>query len=161
MPFTPFHLGAGALLKGIGRDRFSFMVFGGSQVLIDIEPGYRMIAGDFVLHGPSHTITGALLIGAIATVVGKPVSEFVLRLFRYPRSKISWLAAALGAFLGTFSHLCFDAAMHSDMIPWAPISNSNELLGIVSVSNLHILCVILGLIGAWLFFNHHEKRDDA
>lgn len=161
MPFTPFHLGPGALFKGIGRDRFSFMIFGGSQVLIDIEPGYRMIVGDSVLHGPSHTIAGAIAIGVIATVIGKPVSEFFLQLFRYPRPKIPWQAAALGAFLGTFSHLAFDAVMHSDMIPWAPLSSSNGLLGIISISNLYILCVILGLIGAWLFFDNHEKRDDA
>jgi hypothetical protein len=38
MPFTPFHLGPGAVFKAVGGDRFSFMVFGGSQVLIDLEP---------------------------------------------------------------------------------------------------------------------------
>ena len=38
MPFTPIHLGPGAALKAIGGRHFSFMVFGGSQVLMDIEP---------------------------------------------------------------------------------------------------------------------------
>lgn len=42
MPFTPFHLGPGALFKGAGDTRFSFMVFGGSQVLMDIEPLIRI-----------------------------------------------------------------------------------------------------------------------
>lgn len=137
------------------------MVFGGSQVLIDIEPAYRMIAGDPVVHGPSHTIMGALAIGAIATIIGKPISEFVLHLFRYPWPSMSWVAAALGAFLGTFSHLFFDAIMHSDMKPWAPFSDSNGLLGIISLSNLHILCVVLGLIGAWLYFKRLRKRYGA
>ena len=161
MPFTPFHLGPGAFLKGIGGDRFSFMVFGGSQVLIDIEPGYRMISGDSVLHGPSHTIAGALVIGAIATVTGKPISEFVLKLLQYPWPKISWAAAAFGAFSGTFSHLFFDAIMHSDMSPWAPLSDSNGLLGVISLSTLHILCVVLGLIGALLFLIHYRNKSDV
>ena len=161
MPFTPLHLGPGALLKGIGGDRFSFMVFGGSQVLIDIEPGYRIIVGDSVLHGPSHTILGALAIGVIATLTGKPISEFVLRLVRYPWPQVSWLAATLGAFLGTFSHLFFDAIMHSDMAPWAPLSTSNGLLGLISISNLHILCVALALIGALLFLHDYKKKHDA
>jgi hypothetical protein len=161
LPFTPFHLGPGALFKGIGGDRFSFMVFGGSQVLIDIEPGYRMLSGDAILHGPSHTITGALAIGAIATVTGKPISEFVLKLFRYPWSHISWAAAAFGAFLGTFSHLFFDAIMHSDMAPWAPLSATNGLLGVISLSTLHVLCVVLGIVGALLFLNDYKKKHDA
>ena len=32
MPFTPFHLGPGALIEAIGGERFSFMIFGGSHM---------------------------------------------------------------------------------------------------------------------------------
>ena len=46
MPFTPFHLGPGAVFKVVGGDRFSFMVFGGSQVLIDLEPALRLMTGE-------------------------------------------------------------------------------------------------------------------
>ena len=38
MPFTPIHLGPGAACKAIGGRHFRFMVFGGAQVLMDIEP---------------------------------------------------------------------------------------------------------------------------
>ena len=38
MPFAPLHLGPGAAFKAIGGKHFSFMVFGGAQVLMDIEP---------------------------------------------------------------------------------------------------------------------------
>lgn len=157
MPFTPFHLGPGALFKGVGGDRFSFMVFGGSQVLMDIEPGYRMIVQDSIIHGPSHTLAGAAVIGLIATLSGKPISEFVLRLLRYARPTMSWSAAATGALAGTFSHIFFDAIMHSDMMPWAPLSDSNRILGLISVGSLHIMCVFLGVIGAVLFFSNHER----
>ena len=159
MPFTPFHLGPGALFKGVGGRHFSFMVFGGSQVLIDLEPGYKMLIGNTVLHGPSHTLTGAVLIGAIATITGKPISEFVLRRGGYPAWRISWLAAATGAFLGTFSHLVFDALMHADMMPWAPLSPHNALLGQLSLTTLHWLCGILGGIGLALFLLQGRLRE--
>lgn len=149
------------MFKGIGGDRFSFMVFGGSQVLIDIEPGYRMLSGDLVVHGLSHTVAGALLIGIVATVIGKPISEFTLRLLRFSQTHISWTASATGAFIGTFSHVFFDAIMHSDMLPWAPFSDSNSLLGAISLSSIHILCVVLGIVGALLVLIRYERGDDA
>jgi hypothetical protein len=152
VPFTPLHLGPGAFLKGVGGDRFSFMLYGGSQVLIDLEPGYRMMVEDSIVHGPSHTLAGAALIGLVATVLGKPISEFALRQSKYQRSIMTWPAAATGAFAGTFSHLFFDAIMHADMMPWAPLTDSNGLLGLVSIDALHITCVALGAIGAGLFF---------
>ena len=152
MPFTPIHLGPGAFFKGLCRDRFSFMVFGGSQVLMDIEPAYRMLTLNPVVHGPSHTLAGAALIGLIAMGSGKPIGELVLRQLRYRNAAISWTAAAAGAFAGTFSHILFDAVMHADMMPWIPLSESNELLGIASINTLHITCAVLGSIGAVLFF---------
>jgi hypothetical protein len=152
MPFTPLHLGPGALFKGLGGDKFSFMVFGGSQVLMDLEPGYRMIVEDSVIHGPSHTLAGAAVIGVVATLSGKPISEFVLQRTGYRRPTMTWLAAAAGAFVGTFSHVFFDAIMHADMMPWMPVSNSNDLLGLVSIGTLHIMCLLFGAIGAGLFF---------
>ena len=158
MPFTPLHLGPGAFFKGIGGDKFSFMVFGGSQVLMDLEPGYRMIMEDTVIHGPSHTLAGATLIGAIATLSGKPISTFALRHINFPRPGITWSAAAAGAFAGTYSHIFFDAIMHADMLPWVPLAKSNGLLGLVSIDTLHITCVALGAIGALLYF---ANRTDS
>ena len=66
MPFTPFHLGPGAAFKAIGGKHFSFMVFGGTQVLMDIEPLVAILRGSPVLHGVTHTILGALVIGLVA-----------------------------------------------------------------------------------------------
>ena len=133
MPFTPFHLGPGAVFKAIGGNRFSFMVFGGSQVLIDIEPGVRILLGASILHGPSHTIAGAFLIGIVAALIGKPISEFALRLLRIPHIGITWTASVTGAFIGTFSHIFFDAIMHSDMSPWSPKPSK--------ACRCHIICV--------------------
>jgi membrane-bound metal-dependent hydrolase YbcI (DUF457 family) len=158
VPFTPFHLGPGMLFKGIGGEHFSFMVFGGSQALMDIEPAYRMIVLDPVVHGLSHTIAGATLIGLIATGIGKPIGELVLRHLRFRRTVIPWTAAATGAFVGTFSHIVLDAMMHTDMMPWKPIAETNQMLGLVSVNVLHITCLLLGIIGALLFFAKRENN---
>lgn len=148
MPFTPFHLGPGATFKAIGGRHFSFMVFGGSQVLMDIEPLLGILRGSPVLHGYTHTVLGALVIGIVAALIGKPISAYALALFRIPHAPFTWLAAFSGALAGTFSHIVFDAVMHSDMRPWWPFSEANGLLHIVSVERLHAVCIALGLLGA-------------
>ena len=79
MPFTPIHLGTGSVFKVIGGKHFSFMVFGGAQVLMDIEPLIGILRGWDVLHGYTHTLLGALVIGTIAGIIGKPISAVVLK----------------------------------------------------------------------------------
>lgn len=148
MPFTPFHLGPGATFKAIGGKHFSFMVFGGSQVLMDIEPLIGILQDKEILHGYTHTILGALLIGLVAGVIGRPISSLVLKLMEIPHYPFTWSASFSGAFVGTFSHILFDAIMHSDMNPLWPLMQGNDLLNVLSVESLHVLCMILGLLGA-------------
>ncbi|WP_208640097.1 metal-dependent hydrolase [Massilia violaceinigra] len=149
-------------MKAVGGRHFSFMVFGGAQVLIDIEPLVGLIQGADILHGPTHTLAGALAIGAVAALTGKPVSEFVLRLLKIPHQRISWLASCTGAFLGTLSHIVLDAIMHSDMRPWRPLSSSNGLLDLVSVNTLHLACLVLavfgGTVAAWRLYKASRQR---
>ena len=79
MPFTPIHLGPGLAFKAIGGRSFSFMVFGGAQVLMDIEPLVGILRGWPVLHGYTHTVLGALAIGTVAGIIGRPISDLALR----------------------------------------------------------------------------------
>jgi hypothetical protein len=150
MPFTPFHLGPGAVFKAIGGRHFSFMVFGGAQVLIDIEPGLGLVYGWPVLHGWTHTIGGALAIGALAGVIGRPISEFVLRLLRIPHPPFTWTASFAGAFAGTFSHIALDALMHGDIRPWRPFSGANPWYGLLPMDAVYDACLVAGAIGAAL-----------
>jgi hypothetical protein len=147
MPFTPIHLGPGVAFKAIGGRHFSFMVFGGAQVMMDIEPLIAMIKGWSVVHGYTHTMLGALLIGIVAGLIGKPVSEFALKRLKIPHHVFSWHASFAGALIGTFSHVGFDSIMHSDMNPWWPFAQGNQLLGIIDIDQLHLLCLALGLVG--------------
>lgn len=148
MPFTPFHLGPGAVFKAIGGKYFSFMVFGGAQILMDVEVLVRITAGASLLHGLSHTLLGATIIGLIATLTGKPISELVLKALGVSNFHITWVASSSGAFVGTFSHVLLDGLMHHDMEPGFPFTTANPLLRLVSVDAVRNLCVASGAVGA-------------
>lgn len=78
MPFTPLHMGPGLAVKAVCGRYFSLMVFGFSQVAMDIEPLVRIIRGDAVLHGFTHTCLGATLIAPVSIFVGRPVCQVLL-----------------------------------------------------------------------------------
>lgn len=161
MPFTPFHMGPGLLLKAVGGRHVSLTVFGFSQVAMDIEPLIRMIRDDVVLHGFVHTYLGATLIGLVSAVVGRPICQALLDRWapgpaatfeawlRGPKL-ISWPAAIVGAFAGTYSHVFLDSVMHGDMQPLAPFSGGNALLGVIALGPLHAGCVLSAGLGVLL-----------
>ena len=109
MPFTPFHMGPGMLIKSLLHGSFSLMIFGWSQILMDLQPLFAMITNEDKLHGFSHTFFGASLIAIIAVLTGKHLSEFGLRITGYSNSnkpiKIFWFVAFFSAFIGTYSHV--------------------------------------------------------
>lgn len=147
MPFTPIHLGPGLAFKAAAGRHFSFMVFGGAQVLMDIEPLLGILQDKPILHGVSHTVAGALAIGLLAALIGKPVSSAVLARLKIPHPPLTWLASFAGAYIGTFSHILLDAVMHADMRPWWPAGAENPLLYIIGIDQLHLACAGAGLIG--------------
>lgn len=172
MPITPFHMGPGLLVKAVGGRHVSLMVFGVSQVAMDIEPIVRMIRDDVVLHGFVHTYLGATLIGLVSAVVGRPIGQAlldrwtpaptaVLETWLRGPTLISWPAAVVGAFVGTYSHVFLDGVMHSDMQPLVPFSRANALLGVVSPGVLHVGCVVSGVLGAFLLGAAFIRRRAA
>jgi hypothetical protein len=131
---------------------------------MDVEPMIGMIRGWDILHGPSHTILGALLIAALVAWLSPPLCNFILQRFNQEVAhyKAAWLqepypitriAALTGAFFGTLSHLVLDSLMHHDIHPLAPFSSANPLLDLVSHDGVYRLCAVLGVIGtvAWGF----------
>ena len=90
MPFTPLHLGLGTVAKAVLKRRFSFMIFGGTQVLMDIEPLLGMLYGWQELHRHTHNLIGAMLIGTLAMFIGKPISAFILKYKHFEHWQISW-----------------------------------------------------------------------
>jgi hypothetical protein len=172
MPVTPLHMGPALAAKAVCGRHFSLLVFAFSQVVIDVEPLIRILRGDAVLHGFTHTYLGATLLGVFSLFAGRPVCEWLLRYFRAdPRSAflgwlhgadtISWTAAAVSSFAGVWSHVFFDSIMHSDMQPFAPWSPQNPQLHAITVDALHLACVLSGAAGALLLgllFRYFRRR---
>ena len=78
MPVTPFHMGPGLLAKALLGRHLSLMVFGFSQVAIDLEPLVHIVRGDAVLHGFAHTYVGATLVASFSVVAGRPICQRLL-----------------------------------------------------------------------------------
>jgi len=153
MPFTPLHMGPGIALKAIAQRNFSLMVFGWSQIVIDIQPLYVMLTDKGELHGFSHTLIGAALLGLFCCWSGKYLGELGLRILREQRHlPISWRTSFISAYIGTFSHVAIDSIMHSDLAPFYPFSEISPWHGIISIEALHIWCLGTAVIGALAYF---------
>lgn len=156
MPFTPFHMGSGIFIKAILQGSFSLMVFGWSQIVMDLQPLWVLLNGHGHLHGFSHTFIGGSLLAVISALSGKYLSEFGLIILKISKAsqpiKISWLVAFISAFVGCFSHVILDGIMHSDVQPFYPVTLNNPMLGYVSVASLHKFCLYTGLFGGAIFY---------
>lgn len=131
------------------------MIFGWSQILIDLPTLVVLLRGEGVLHGFSHTFLGATLTAILAGASGRYLAPIGLRLLHLEEGVarfISWKIAFLSAFIGTFSHVALDSIMHRDMEPFMPWSTWNLMLGVISIPSLHTLCIYTGLAGAAVYF---------
>lgn len=156
MPFTPFHMGPGIFIKAVLQGGFSLMVFGWAQIVMDIQPLVVLVIGKGHLHGFSHTYLGATLLGVFSALSGKYLSEIGLKRIGISKKQnpieISWLVATISALIGTYSHVVLDAVMHGDVQPYYPFSIENGLLGVISVADLHRLCLYAAVVGANFIF---------
>ena len=155
MPFTPIHMGPGILVKAILQGSFSLLVFGWTQILMDIQPLLVMLTGEGHLHGFSHTYIGGSLIAVFAALTGKYLAQLGLKLLRIGRQQpmtILWHVAFLSGFIGSFSHVLLDSIMHTDVEPFFPVVLSNPFYGLVSVAVLHKICLYSGLFGTAIYF---------
>jgi membrane-bound metal-dependent hydrolase YbcI (DUF457 family) len=169
MPFTPFHMGPGLLIKALLQGSFSLMVFGWAQIIMDIQPLIVLMTGNGHLHGFTHTYIGATLISIGSALTGKYAAEFGLRFIGQARYlPISWPVATISAFIGSFSHVLLGSVMHADVEPFAPYILDNPFLGFLSIEALHQFCIYSGLVGIGLYFvvahwlsrnNEAFKRD--
>ena len=148
-------MGPGILLKAVFQGSFSLMVFGWAQIIMDIQPLLFMLSGHGHLHGFSHTYIGATLLAILSALSGKYLSEiglFILGLNRNWRVNIAWWVCFVSAFIGTYSHVLLDSVMHIDVTPFWPLSTSNKLQGIISISMLYQVCLYSAAAGGVLYF---------
>ncbi len=165
MPFTPYHMGPGLLIKAAFQGSFSLIVFGWAQILMDIQPLIVLLTGEGYLHGFSHTFVGCALISVVAAVSGKYLGELGLRLLTnslaWPTADISWRVSFISAFVGGFSHVLLDSIMHEDVQPFFPFIQDNVFLGLLSVNALHELCIYSGISGMVVFYGVYWYKNKA
>lgn len=166
MPFTPYHLGIGALAKSVTPRWFSFQVFFLSQVLIDIEPGVGLIRGSEVLHGFTHTWSGALLLSLATFVVWKAWERF--RPARYAMAVVVPPVIVGSALFGTLSHVFLDSLYHAemahlrlidpDMAKWADLPTSVEALCLAALLLAGMMWGLRSLVGM-TFRRFHKTKE--
>lgn len=156
MPFTPFHFGPGLLIKGLLPASFSFSTYALANVAMDIEPLYRMLSGDAQLHGATHTLIGAGIIGTATALWGRVAIRRAWKLYeRWSANagapfEITARQAWMGALLGTISHVLMDAVMHLDVRPFLPLTDANPWLDISCTEHVYLGCVLAGMAGMLL-----------
>ena len=158
MPITPVHLGPALAAKAVTPKHFSFLVFALTQIVIDGEVAFSMLAGKGPVHGVLHTYLGATAVAALTVVLGLPLLSRLIRLWNRliapgPGSvfrvgpRVPVVAAASGALVGGYSHVLLDSIVHSDVRPFAPWSEDNALLLLMPPDRLVLVCVGLGAVG--------------
>ncbi len=163
MPFTPFHLMAGTSVKSFFPKYFSFSIFTLTNVIIDSEVLFYIYKTGIPAHKFFHTFFGASLIAIFVALFCRSLCEIGLKLWNiilYTKKfylfkvevKITKFSAWCGAFVGAYSQLLLDAVMHKDMMPFFPISDLNQLHGIIATNNLHFLCIGLFYMAFVIFF---------
>jgi len=162
MPFTPIHMGPGIIIKALLQGSFSLMVFGWTQIVMDIQPLIVLITGEGHLHGFSHTYIGASILAVVSALTGKHLSQIVLVILGISKDKpinIIWWVAFLSAFIGSYTHVYMDSIMHPDVEPFYPFNLVNEFYGMVSIMTLHKICLYSGLLGAAIYYAISWHRD--
>jgi len=126
------------------------LAFCAANVLTDLESLYFLVTGQFPLHRFLHTYVGATVTLCV-TVAGFAATCSVSRRVHLPNlfgwKRLAYRQVAVGAGLGSYSHIVLDSVMHSDIRPLAPFGESNSLLAAISISSLHLGCVLAGGLG--------------
>jgi membrane-bound metal-dependent hydrolase YbcI (DUF457 family) len=161
VPVTPFHFGPGVLFHAAAPGRVSFIAFVAANCITDCESIYNVLRGNFPIHRFLHTFVGATLVGAMTVVL-----FVVLRRLARNITLPDWLewqqltlpAVIIGALLGSYSHIVLDGIMHADMRPFAPWSDYNPFLRLVSLGTLHWACVVAAVAGGLLWLAMRKQH---
>ena len=153
MPFTPFHFGPGLALHAAAPRRIDLASFCAANVLTDVEPLYRMIAGVHPAHGFFHGFLGATITAAATAVAFLAARARRPDWFRW-QAPGAW-PVVLGALLGTWSHVLLDGYMHGNVHPFTPFSDARPFFHRGSGGAVEAVCVAAALVGALTLWLRH------
>ena len=154
MPITPFHFGPGAAIHAAVPRYVSFLAFCAANILMDVEPLYYMLTQQYPLHRFFHTYIGAAIVAAVTVGLFEVARRVVEKI-------PSLRAVALGAAVGTLSHVFLDSIMHRDIKPFAPFFDANPFLGILSLPALHWSCLVTGGVGVAIIMARSMKSTSS
>ena len=156
MPITPLHFGPALLLKRAAGPRFSLSAFVLSQVLLDIEPGLKLLgllpegAGLHVGHtwavGAGVAVGAAVLGLGLGRVLGLSVCQGMgLRLGLRGQLPRFWIAG-LSAAVGVVSHLLLDAVYHADVAASIGLPGLSQVVPPLALDAALLVALVLGLV---------------
>jgi hypothetical protein len=157
-------------VKAAVRRHFSIVVFGLTQIALDLEVLWELVRGGYPLHGRCHTYAGAAVTACFLAAIGKPASQGIKAVWNRIAARCrdrdltvnahtTWAASSSAAFIGAFSHIFLDSLFHYDLEPLWPWSEANHFRGLVNPHAVEIACIVLGVIGlAWFFGRDGQDR---
>jgi hypothetical protein len=165
-------MGPGMAVKAAVPRHFSIVVFGLTQIALDLEVLWHLARHEYPLHTFWHTYLGATTIAAMLTVLGKPASQWIKAMWNRIAAKCcdadltvstptTWVASFTGASVGAYSHILLDSLFHPDIEPLQPWSATNRLRGVVNPHSLEVVCVVLGIAGLVWFFERERRKRKA
>jgi membrane-bound metal-dependent hydrolase YbcI (DUF457 family) len=156
-------------VKAVAQERFSLVIFGWAQILVDLQPLVVFLTHEGQTHGVTHTFVGGAVLGAAAAASGKPIAEVLLNLFRKkekPRLHINWKTAWWSGLVGGLSHVLLDGLIYPDMSPFWPFVQGNSM-DVFTSRGMTAFCILSGLAGLLVYFvtrgmealyKHHSEK---
>jgi membrane-bound metal-dependent hydrolase YbcI (DUF457 family) len=141
-------------VKAVAQERFSLIIFGWAQILVDLQPLVVILTYEGQTHGITHTFLGGAVLGAAAAASGKPLAEGLLNLFRKkskPRLQVSWKTAWWSGLVGGLSHVLMDALIYPDMSPFWPFVKGTSM-DVFTSRDMTAFCLFTGLAGLLVYF---------
>ena len=153
MPFTPYHFGPALL---IGTLLFPFIDVATvmiASVILDLEPLAVILFGlPMPLHAFFHTYLGATLVAITLSLCIYPLRKYLNEIVGFfgLKQQSSFHQILPASIIGTYSHVLLDSFLYSEMNPFYPFLG-NPFLGVLSFSFVYNLCIVLGVIGFFVY----------
>ncbi len=150
MPFTPFHFGVGLAVHAVAPKRISFVAFCAANVLMDIEPLTYQLLESRPYHRFFHTAAGGTVIIILTCLLFLGCRRLSYRVKQCNRGldwkNIPFPTVISGAVCGAYTHVILDSITHKNLYPFAPLFKTYQPS--ISVLEIHVLCIVLGILGA-------------